>query len=266
MCFGGSTTWDGSICRAHGVHRCGDGVWKLRLGRRRGRCLLWSAGYRIHFISRRQRNRRCGTRAVVERVRRTVPLPRLRCAAGSTHQIFCHCCRRADGLPFVRRRSVESGSQGSLDWLERRTTRAQSSLHREQHALRHISLGPSTQRSVTAAGAGGETNRRRLASAVRIRAVAAGNVRRCRAVCRNLLSRGELATGGLYERPRQAGSGIQGQSVEKSCPRLSPHEECNETPAKLKIPSAVVHLCGANPSGCWRGGPSWCIEFWFRKR
>src|SRR5207249_4959060 len=84
---------------------------------------------------------------------------------------FCHCCRRADGLPFVRRRSVESGSQGSLDWLERRTTRAQSSLHREQHALRHISLGPSTQRSVTAAGAGGETNRRRLASAVRIRAV-----------------------------------------------------------------------------------------------
>src|SRR5437867_12587825 len=53
MCFGGSTTWDGSICRAHGVHRCGDGVWKLRLGRRRGRCLRlvrWISNP-LHFSS-----------------------------------------------------------------------------------------------------------------------------------------------------------------------------------------------------------------------
>ena len=51
---------------------------------------------------------------------------------------------------------------------------------------------------------------------------------------------------GLYERPRQTGSRVQGPFVQEGCPALPTDKRCNKIPARLRNTAAVIRPCGAN--------------------
>jgi len=145
-------------------------------------CLDSPTRHRSHLVVDGHWLGRHEAREAVERVRRALPLPRLRRARWCAREVLRQRAARADCVPGVFRSCVASRGPGSVDRLERRAAPPESEVRGEQHALLDLALGRDPEPGLEGAVACGEKAGERLARALCVSTPAAGDVRAHRAV------------------------------------------------------------------------------------